>query len=312
MSSAVPHLSLEAKASLPQHVAIIMDGNGRWAKQRGLPRIEGHRGTERSKVVHRLGLVRAATRRSLFDPGCLGGQSDAWQHCSRFDVVVNLKLNKLIRYFAVVISVTVFVAIFLASAICHFYGEMRGLLLDAKTGKPIEGAAVVGAFYIEHGTVGGQVEEFVDAKETTTDAEGRFLLPGTFVWAPRFPSLGKPISQFSKQPRIHVFAPGYESVDAWRGQAYSSVDSTNVPLGTNALGISIYRTEARPIITVASKTQGRIYEFRVCCLETDAAREENANTAFARGPAAKFPNYLKLFNAERQKYGLPEWEGWDP
>src|SRR5688572_24099035 len=27
----------------PQHVAIIMDGNGRWAKQRGLPRIEGHR-----------------------------------------------------------------------------------------------------------------------------------------------------------------------------------------------------------------------------------------------------------------------------
>jgi undecaprenyl diphosphate synthase len=28
---------------LPQHIAIIMDGNGRWARQRGLPRIEGHR-----------------------------------------------------------------------------------------------------------------------------------------------------------------------------------------------------------------------------------------------------------------------------
>lgn len=28
---------------LPQHLAIIMDGNGRWARQRGLPRIEGHR-----------------------------------------------------------------------------------------------------------------------------------------------------------------------------------------------------------------------------------------------------------------------------
>jgi undecaprenyl diphosphate synthase len=28
---------------LPRHVAVIMDGNGRWAKQRGLPRIEGHR-----------------------------------------------------------------------------------------------------------------------------------------------------------------------------------------------------------------------------------------------------------------------------
>src|SRR5438874_12130578 len=27
---------------VPRHIAIIMDGNGRWAKQRGLPRIKGH------------------------------------------------------------------------------------------------------------------------------------------------------------------------------------------------------------------------------------------------------------------------------
>jgi undecaprenyl diphosphate synthase len=31
------------KSRLPQHVAIIMDGNGRWAKERGKSRIEGHR-----------------------------------------------------------------------------------------------------------------------------------------------------------------------------------------------------------------------------------------------------------------------------
>jgi undecaprenyl diphosphate synthase len=29
--------------NIPRHVAVIMDGNGRWAKERGLPRIEGHR-----------------------------------------------------------------------------------------------------------------------------------------------------------------------------------------------------------------------------------------------------------------------------
>ena len=29
--------------SLPRHIGIIMDGNGRWAKQRGLPRSEGHK-----------------------------------------------------------------------------------------------------------------------------------------------------------------------------------------------------------------------------------------------------------------------------
>lgn len=30
------------ESTLPKHVAIIMDGNGRWAKKRGLPRIKGH------------------------------------------------------------------------------------------------------------------------------------------------------------------------------------------------------------------------------------------------------------------------------
>ena len=54
MSSATSHLSAEAKASLPRHVAVIMDGNGRWAKQRGLPRIEGHRqGAESARIIIR-------------------------------------------------------------------------------------------------------------------------------------------------------------------------------------------------------------------------------------------------------------------
>lgn len=37
---------------MPQHVAIIMDGNGRWARQRGLPRLAGHRaGTENIRSI---------------------------------------------------------------------------------------------------------------------------------------------------------------------------------------------------------------------------------------------------------------------
>ncbi len=39
---------------MPTHVAIIMDGNGRWAKQRNLPRVEGHRhGAESVRAVVR-------------------------------------------------------------------------------------------------------------------------------------------------------------------------------------------------------------------------------------------------------------------
>src|SRR5215468_3733651 len=42
----------EAGARIPRHIAIIMDGNGRWAKQRGLPRLAGHRaGTENIRRI---------------------------------------------------------------------------------------------------------------------------------------------------------------------------------------------------------------------------------------------------------------------
>ena len=34
---------IKKNANLPVHIAIIMDGNGRWAKQRSLPRVAGHR-----------------------------------------------------------------------------------------------------------------------------------------------------------------------------------------------------------------------------------------------------------------------------
>ena len=43
-----------SSSSTPRHVAIIMDGNGRWAKQRGLKRREGHKaGTENIRMVAR-------------------------------------------------------------------------------------------------------------------------------------------------------------------------------------------------------------------------------------------------------------------
>ena len=49
-------LAIPETRNVPRHVAIIMDGNGRWAKQRFLPRVAGHkRGVE---------AVRATVRRA--------------------------------------------------------------------------------------------------------------------------------------------------------------------------------------------------------------------------------------------------------
>src|SRR5687768_964862 len=54
MSAHAVELSPQAKAHPATHIAIIMDGNGRWAKQRHLPRVEGHRhGAESVRAVVR-------------------------------------------------------------------------------------------------------------------------------------------------------------------------------------------------------------------------------------------------------------------
>ncbi len=50
--SSQPQRPKQPKDGIPQHVAFIMDGNGRWAEQRGLPRLAGHRaGVDNVKTV---------------------------------------------------------------------------------------------------------------------------------------------------------------------------------------------------------------------------------------------------------------------
>ena len=54
MSREASLLKLIQRKSLPRHIAVIMDGNGRWAESRGLPRILGHRaGTESVREIVR-------------------------------------------------------------------------------------------------------------------------------------------------------------------------------------------------------------------------------------------------------------------
>ena len=67
----MPHPSstreVPAAGSVPRHLAIIMDGNGRWAKRRFLPRVAGHRkGVETVRAVIRAAMERGIEYLTLF------------------------------------------------------------------------------------------------------------------------------------------------------------------------------------------------------------------------------------------------------
>ena len=67
--------AITASAEVPQHIAIIMDGNGRWAKRRLMPRVAGHR-----KGVEALrGIIRACAERGVSYLTVFAFSSENWR-----------------------------------------------------------------------------------------------------------------------------------------------------------------------------------------------------------------------------------------
>jgi hypothetical protein len=81
-------------------------------------------------------------------------------------------------------------------------GPYKGKVIDAETGKPLEGVVVLGVWYKELPSPGGTVGSYFDAQETVTNKNGDFELKG----------LGLQI--FSTVSRMHVliFKAGYEYI----------------------------------------------------------------------------------------------------
>ncbi|GAB1421039.1 isoprenyl transferase [Anaerolineales bacterium] len=84
---------------VPHHVAIIMDGNGRWAKQHGLPRTEGHRqGTENLRRI-----IRAAVEFGVSVVTIYAFSTENWSRPPRevrwlmriLEMVIDRELNEL-------------------------------------------------------------------------------------------------------------------------------------------------------------------------------------------------------------------------
>jgi undecaprenyl diphosphate synthase len=79
---------------LPQHVAIIMDGNGRWARSRGMPRVAGHRASV--KVVRKI--VEECAERGVRHLTLFAFSSENWRRpADEVGMLMGLFLDALVR-----------------------------------------------------------------------------------------------------------------------------------------------------------------------------------------------------------------------
>ena len=87
----------------------------------------------------------------------------------------------------------------------RYDGPYRGKVIDAETGKPIEGVVVLGVWYKEISTAGGGVSSYYDAKETVTDKDGEFEIEG----------VKRKIFTYIGQMNVLIFKAGYEYVGSY-------------------------------------------------------------------------------------------------
>ena len=197
-------------------------------------------------------------------------------------------MRKQIRLFAAIVLVSLLGLLIITGCVAHSYYGISGLVLDSKTGKPIQGAAVVVVNYAHHSSLGGASYGADDAIEATTDSDGKFILSKKFLWG---------FEPNHAYYQIYLFEPNYEFV---------SFDESSRANG-------IYRTNGSPILSIASTKHGMTYEFRISRLETEGQKKENVANVWVHENAAitkKFQNFMKIVNTERHKYGINDVHVW--
>lgn len=85
----------------------------------------------------------------------------------------------------------------------RYDGTYKGKVIDADTGQPIEGVVVLGVWETVTITPAGGTHDYYDAKETVTDKNGEFEIPGKGL---RILSRLEPV-------RLTIFKAGYEYMD---------------------------------------------------------------------------------------------------
>jgi hypothetical protein len=88
----------------------------------------------------------------------------------------------------------------ITGCVVRYDGPYEGRIIDADTGKPIEGVVVLGVWYTAHFNVGGASHKFYDAQETVTDENGEFSIRG----------LGLKFFTTVESMNFVIFKSGYE------------------------------------------------------------------------------------------------------
>lgn len=91
-------------------------------------------------------------------------------------------------------------AAFPSIRIFAYDGTHSGRVVDADTGEPVEGVVVLGVWKSEWATVAGGTSDYHDARETVTDKDGNFSIPGQGVLL--FSNVGP--------MRSNIFKAGYK------------------------------------------------------------------------------------------------------
>ena len=204
-------------------------------------------------------------------------------------------MKRQIRFLAAIFLVVV-ISLINSGCVVHQSNGVIGLVLDSKTGKPVQGAAVVVVHYETEGTLGGSSHYPESATEMTTDSEGKFILPKKLIWG-----LGAP----ENSHRIYLFEPNYEFVDIKSDEFLKNEQEPDFKRSYATNG-NLYRADGSLIISSVETNKEKIFNFRLSRLETESQKKKNVDDVFIweQGAVMKqFPNFMGIVNSERHKYG---------
>ena len=150
----------------------------------------------------------------------------------------------------------------------QYDGAYKGKVIDADTGEPIEGVVILGTWDTVSSGVGGGVSEYYDAKETVTDKNGEFTLPGVGL---RINIINKLDSML-----VLIFKTGYGYIGEGLWESYKKY-SENFTVNGNMVIIRLKKLtseERRKHSSLPSRPAALTKKMKLMTKEIDRARRE--------------------------------------